>query len=218
MDEERPRLPRVKVCGMTRPTDVFTAVEAGADALGFVSYWASPRDLPVASAAELVGVVPEGIATVAVMVDPTPDHARRYVEGTGTGWLQLCGDERPVDWFDFPRPILRRVAVDPDGHEAAAEIERWRPLVAGFVLDHPSGPGGTGLPVDLAPASHLAALAPCLLAGGLDAENVAGRVALVRPAGVDGSSRLESEPGKKDSDRVLAFVAAAREALAEVER
>jgi phosphoribosylanthranilate isomerase len=124
--------------------------------------------------------------------------------------VQLCGSEAPADWRDFPALVLRRVAVDG---RARDEMEAWRGIAHRYVLDHPRGPGGTGERVDLALAAELARSGECLLAGGLDASNVAERIARVRPFGVDASSQLESAPGTKDPQRVREYVLAARAAL-----
>ena len=137
------------------------------------------------------------------------------MRAAGARALQLCGEERASHWRSFPFTILRRVAVDETAEE---EIDGWRRIAAGFVLDHPEAPGGTGRSVDLELARELASRAPCFLAGGLDANNVAAIVGRVRPHGVDASSGLESSPGVKDGARVAAFVRAARAALDALER
>ena len=203
-------LPRIKVCGMTRGTDVRAALAAGADGLGFVCHRPSPRNLAAEEARRLIAPVGDGATSVLVVVDATPEEGRALLQATGAGALQLCGDQRPADWSGFPWPLLRRVAVE-DG--AAQEMDAWSGLALGFVLDHPSGPGGSGHSVDLERAAALAARGPCLLAGGLGPTDVAQRVAAVRPLGVDASSRLEARPGEKDPDVVRAFVQAARSAL-----
>lgn len=208
-----PELPRIKVCGLTRPEDVRAAVEAGADALGFVRHPASPRYVEASAAAELVAGVPAGLATVAVVVDAEPSELAAYLEATGIGWAQLCGEERPEDWRGFAAPLLRRVGVDAD---AEAELEAWAEVAAGYVLDHPAAPGGTGRGVDPARAAELARRAPCLLAGGLGPANVRDAALAVRPLGVDASSRLESTPGIKDPAAVRDFVRAARAALEDI--
>lgn len=202
--------PRIKVCGLTRPEDVRAAVEAGADALGFVRHPASPRDLDVGAATALVRAVPVGLVTVAVVVDAAPAELGAYLEATGLGWVQLCGDQDPDDWRGFGAPMLRRLGVE-DGAEL--ELGRWEGVAAGFVLDHPTAPGGTGRAVDPSRAAALAERAPCLLAGGLGADNVRERTLAVAPVGVDASSRLESAPGVKDPVAVRDFVRAARAAL-----
>lgn len=207
-------LPRVKVCGLTRSADVQVALDAGADALGFVHHDPSPRSIEPTTVAGLVEGIPAGVATVAVLVDATPEVARGHLVVSGVEWVQLCGSEDPELWRGFDAPILRRLPVDATAEE---EVARWSGIATGFVLDHPSAPGGTGLGVDLELAARLSRMAPCLLAGGMAAENVAERIRAVRPFGVDGSSRLETAPGTKDSLRVEAFVAAARETLGEIE-
>ncbi len=207
-------MPTVKVCGLTREADLAAAVAAGADAIGLVHYAPSPRHLAPERIEELARAVPEGVLAVLVLVDARPGEAFALAEGAGVGCLQLCGAEQPEDWADAPVPLLRRVGVgEQAGTAARAELDLWSDVAAGFVLDHASSPGGSGRTIDTTLAAGLARRAPCLLAGGLDADNVAGRARRVRPAGVDGSSRLESAPGHKDHDRVRAFVRAAREAL-----
>jgi tryptophan synthase beta subunit len=200
----------IKICGLTREEDVRAAAEAGANLFGFVEYADSPRAVSLERISDLVAWVPEDKLAVLVMVDPHPDHAAQCMFESGAGALQLCGNESPGDWAGFPFPLLRRVAVVAGAEE---ELEAWAPLASLFVLDHPAGPGGTGRGVDLELAAQLTALAPCLLAGGLDEENVAGRVAGALPFGVDASSRLESKPGEKDQERVRAFISSARTAL-----
>jgi len=206
-------IPRVKVCGLTHADDVHVAVEAGAGALGFVlEYEASARSLDAEEAARLTALVPSDRWTVAVMVNADPERALATCRRAGARALQLCGDERPADWSRFPLPILRRLAVDAD---APGELEAWLPVAAAFVLDHPSGPGGTGQGVNLELAARLTSVAPCFLAGGLDPDNVADRVQQVRPHGVDAASQLEESPGRKRSSLVHAFVGNATRALEE---
>jgi phosphoribosylanthranilate isomerase len=199
--------PRVKVCGITVFEDVEPAFAHGLDAVGFVRWPGSPRCLSDAAARELADALPPGVLRVEVLVDATPEQVSPWASA-----VQLCGGEAPERWFDFRLPILRRIPVEPG---AEIVIESWSGVAAGFVLDHPSGPGGTGAAVDLELARALARRAPCLLAGGLDETNVAARVRAVRPGGVDASSRLESKPGRKIGARVAAFVRAARAALEE---
>jgi phosphoribosylanthranilate isomerase len=217
-------LPRVKVCGVRRFADIEVALgleardasgapnSSGApDAIGLVAWRESPRFVDARVASEIVRRLPASILPVAVMVDVSPRAASEWSTAAGCRAVQLCGAEEPSEWRGFPSPILRRVAVD---RGARVELAAWRGIAAGFVLDHPSAHGGTGIGVDLDLAAELSSAAPCLLAGGLDAENVAERIARVRPWGVDASSRLETAPGVKDPERVAAFVCRARSALA----
>lgn len=210
---EASKLPHIKVCGVIELDDVRQALDRGLGAVGLVAHAPSPRAIDVESAAAVVRKLPHSVIAIAVMVDVTPQEARAWMLAAGARAIQLCGRERPEEWSGFEFTILRRIGV---AHGAAREIEAWRKIAAGFVLDHPSAPGGSGESVDLELAAELAKLAPCLLAGGLDASNVEERVAIVRPHGVDASSRLESVPGKKDPLRVAAFVRAASRALAAI--
>jgi phosphoribosylanthranilate isomerase len=199
-------LPRVKICGLTTPEAVVCAVDAGCEAIGLVEHPPSPRAVPASVAARLVRAMPRRVHAVAVFVDRSPAEAEAYAREAGCDAVQLCGRERARDWRGFSLPILRRVAVDP---KAARELEGWRELAVGFVLERPGTAGGAGLSVDWELAARICARERCLLAGGLDAANVAAAVAAVRPAGVDASSRLEREPGVKDPRRVEAFARAA---------
>jgi len=203
-------LPRVKVCGLTRAEDVTVAVEAGADAVGFVAWEGSPRHVAPERVAALVEGLPAGVRSVGVMVEANPHQGVAWAESAGVGALQLCGDQNPLDWEGFPLPLLRRIGVE----EGAAELmDAWSEVAAGFVLDHPSSPGGSGREVGTSLAASLAGQAPCLLAGGLDHDRVTRAVRKIRPGGVDASSGLEREPGIKDSEKVAAFVTRALEAL-----
>jgi len=203
-------MPRIKVCGVRRFEDVAGALELGLDAVGFVAWSRSPRAIEPARAAALVAELPARILPVAVFVDATRTEAEHWVASARVRAVQLCGREAPADWRGFPALVIRRVAVDA---QAWDELEAWRGIAQLFVLDHPRAPGGTGEQVDLALAAELARSGDCLLAGGLDASNVAERIARVRPFGVDASSQLESAPGTKDPQRVRDYVAAARAAL-----
>jgi phosphoribosylanthranilate isomerase len=195
----------VKICGVTVLADVERSFVHGIDAIGIVRWPRSPRFLADDAAAKLVASLPSGILAVEVLVDAEPEHVSPWAKV-----VQLCGGEAPEPWFDFHLPILRRLPVAP-GSEVV--LDAWAGVAAGFVLDHPSGPGGTGKEVDLDLAADLARRAPCLLAGGLDETNVGERVRRVRPAGADASSRLEIAPGRKDPARVAAYARAASSAL-----
>ena len=205
------KLPRLKVCGLTRAVDVEHALACGADTLGFVHYVPSPRSLELERIAELVHLVGAAALTTLVVVDLSPEALDALVARTGVGAVQLCGDEDPAAFAGFRVPIFRRIAVAAGADE---ELQRWAGVAALFVLDHPASPGGSGLSVNLELAAELAAAAPCLLAGGLDPECVRERIACVRPQGVDACSRLELEPGVKQPELVREYLQRATLALA----
>ena len=114
-------VPRVKICGLSRAEEVEAAVESGAEAIGFVHHPPSPRSLGAHAAAELSRLLPQGVLPVAVMVDPRADEALSWAERAGARAVQLCGEERAEDWFDFPLPVLKRIAVAEDSTDALVE-------------------------------------------------------------------------------------------------
>ncbi len=203
-------LPRIKVCGLKRIEDARAALAAGADALGAVHYVPSPRSAELEEARAIFALDPSACG-VLVVVDPGFQQAQEWMELTGARAIQLCGSQKAAQWAEFPSPILRRLPVDST---ADAEIAQWSSIATAFVLDHPATAGGSGLTVDFALAQRLADRVPCLLAGGLDAENVQAAIQSVQPAGVDASSRLELLPGCKNAAAVLAFARAAQHTFA----
>jgi len=204
----------IKICGLTRGEDVRAGVEAGADLFGFVHHEPSPRHVSEADLVPLVALVPEGKASVLVVVDGEVAALARLMENSGATFLQLCGDQDPDAFKGFGFSILRRIGVQEG---ALVQMARWFGVAEGFVLDHPSSAGGSGLLVDQTCARELAATGPCLLAGGLDPETVASAIRATCPLGVDASSRLESSPGQKDPQRVRDFVRHAQRAFAQQE-
>ena len=201
------KLPRVKVCGLTRSSDLEFALAAGADAVGFVHYPPSPRHVDVEKCARLVRSAEGQALRVLVTVDLTPEALAALVSEIRPDAVQLCGEERPVDCAQLELPVLRRLPVEA---EAVEQVSAWRGRAIGFVLDHPASPGGSGRQVDLQLAARLAKSAPCLLAGGLGPDSVAQAIRTVGPQGVDASSQLESSAGQKDPARVQAFIENAR--------
>lgn len=208
--------PRVKVCGLTRTEDVDAALFAGADALGFVLHEASPRSVAESRAAELCGRAGARARCYLVLVEHARADVERLMASTGAGGVQLCGDPHPGSFEDFEGDLLVRLSADERALERA---EPWIPLLAGrpgrgFVLEPPGSFGGSGRAVELPCAQRLLQRLPCLLAGGLTADNVAGRIAHTGARGVDASSGLELSHGLKDPVRVTRFVRSARRALA----
>lgn len=196
----------VKVCGITRLEDAKAALGAGADWLGFVLKDVGPRCIETSRAGEIAAAV--GATAVAVMVNPTPDEAISLAARLGADRVQLHRTN-PAAWpADFPLPTTFAIPVAADG-----TLQEILPAVQHLVMldaAHPTLAGGTGRHVPWESARVVAATRDVMLAGGLDGESVAAALALVRPYGVDASSRLESSPGIKDADKVRRFVAAVR--------
>ncbi len=190
----------VKICGLRDAATVEAAVAAGANAVGFV-FAASPREVSVADAVTAAAVVPAGVSRVAVMRHPSPDAWQAVLEGFGPDVLQT--DAEDFAGLDVPAVVEQW----PVFREGGAAIE----ADAGtFVYEGPSS--GTGETVNWQQAASLSAGRQMILAGGLDAGNVAEAVATVRPWGVDVSSGVESAPGEKDISKIREFISAARAA------
>ncbi len=204
----RANRPWAKVCGLSRQADLYQALEAGADLVGFVSYEPSPRHMSDAQIIALCGVVHDAGARAAlVTVNGERLATDRLVFAAGLDVVQLCGDENPGDWKDTTYGLLRRIGV---GEGCFGELHAWRGIADAFVLDHPASVGGSGQEVDMTLAEDLALVAPCILAGGLDAQAAVFGGEVSAPfIGFDASSRLESRPGAKDASAVARFIEAA---------
>jgi phosphoribosylanthranilate isomerase len=204
----------VKICGITSAGDAALAVEAGADAIGFVFWPRSPRHVSEEHAAAIAREIPEAVLRVGVFVDASAEEMTRLTEAVGLDVLQLHGEEPPSAIAALPRPALKAVRVG-DGF-SRDEALRYAASAAGILVDTrlPGERGGTGVPFDWSLVKGLAERVPFLmLAGGLAPSNVAEAVRAVRPHAVDVSSGVESAPGRKDAEKVRAFVDAARSAV-----
>ncbi|MFD2112843.1 phosphoribosylanthranilate isomerase [Thiorhodococcus fuscus] len=201
---------RVKICGLTRVSDVEAAVAAGADALGFVFYPPSPRAVTPEQAAHLCANLPPFVTAVGLFVDATPEGVRATLDQVPLDLLQFHGDEAPDYCASFGRRWIKALRMRP-GIDLMAERARYSDG-AGLLLDayDPARAGGTGqcfdwdrIPPEIASS--------VVLAGGLDANNVAEAVERVRPYGVDVSGGVEAAKGIKDQDRINAFMQGVRD-------
>ncbi|MEJ8657989.1 MULTISPECIES: phosphoribosylanthranilate isomerase [Streptomyces] len=196
----------IKVCGLRTEQDVDAAVEAGADAIGFV-FAESPRRIDAGTASRLARRVPEGITTVGVFRNQPLTEVRELLDASAMRAVQLHGDE-DLAFYDALRPdgrlLIRGVSVRGD---APRHGERGEDIL---LLDAPVP--GAGEVWDRSgkrlPEPGLA----WLLAGGLDPGNVAEAVRAARPWGVDVSSGIEISRGVKSPALIAAFIEAARAA------
>jgi phosphoribosylanthranilate isomerase len=205
---------RIKICGLTREADVDAAVEAGADAVGFVLYERSPRHVSVERAAALARRLPPFVTPVTLFVNAAPVLIASAVGAIPNLLLQFHGDETQADCSATGRPFLRaaRMAGDFDLLDFAAQF----PLAQGLLLDaHVDGYGGGGKVFDwsLIPRN---VRSPVVLSGGLHAGNVIEGILRVRPWAVDVSSGVESAKGIKDAEAIRRFCDAVREADARI--
>jgi len=200
----------VKICGITNLGDAVAAVAAGADALGFNFYKPSPRYITPQSAREIIEQLPGAVVKVGVFVNEEADRVEQIVNQSGITALQLHGDESPEYCNELAdQYVIKALAVGQNFDSQLIELYH----VNAIMLDtkHNTLRGGTGHTFDWSIAQQVSKTVPNLfLAGGLSPENVAGAIETVRPYAVDACSSLEDVPGKKNHDRIRAFVAAVR--------
>lgn len=188
---------RVKVCGLTRESDVRTAADLGADALGFILA-RSPRRVTLDRAANLIRGLSPFVTRVAVLSDPTKGELREIVESRLFDCLQFHGREEPGLLAEVPLKTIKAFGVscreDLDRTEPYAETADF------FLFDTKTGnaSGGTGQAFDWSVLAGRPFPRPFILAGGLGPENLKEALEKVHPAAVDLNSRLETAPGVKD--------------------
>ena len=203
---------KIKICGITNPQDAEVAVKAGADALGFMFYAKSPRYIKPAVAKKIIAELPLFVLPVGVFVNEDRNAIRTIFDECGLTLVQLHGDETPAFCEELGRPVLRALRLRDRGSLLALAEYKGRTRVRGFLVDAFSTQayGGTGQTVDWSLANEVAQSTPILLAGGLTPENVHEAIHQVQPYGVDVSSGVEERPGKKDPEKIRAFIQAAR--------
>lgn len=193
----------VKICGLTTPRAVESAISAGADAIGFV-FAESPRQVTPKQARELCSGVSPAIVRVAVMRQPSAAHWRAVAEEFEPDWLQT--DAVDYTGLDVPDRFGRLpVYRDVPGLDVAA-------IPAHEMMLFEAAASGQGERADWRLAAELAADRQLVLAGGLTPENVGEAIATARPWGVDVSSGVEGKRGVKDVERIVAFIDAVRAA------
>lgn len=201
---------RIKICGLTRETDVDAAVAAGADAIGFVFYPKSPRYVSPERAAELARRIPPFVTVVALFVNATRDEIQAMLDKVPVGLLQFHGDEPEAECRSWPIPYIRAARVRPgmDLVQYAIDFNSAR----GILLDaFVEGFGGGGQTFDWSMIPAQMPL-PMVLSGGLNEANVGEAVRRLRPAAVDVSSGVEADKGIKDAAKIAAFITAVRAA------
>ncbi len=199
---------RVKICGITNERDVAVAIEAGADALGFVFYEKSPRFVTREVARDIIAGVPPFVTTVGVFVNETADVIKGLRDRVRLDRVQLHGDEDP----EFARLLGPGVikALRIKGAEDILVMKDYN--ATAFLLDAfvDGKPGGTGAAFDWAIAVEAKRYGRVILSGGLTPGNVAEAVKRVAPYAVDVSSGVESSPGVKDPDKIRRFIEEAK--------
>jgi phosphoribosylanthranilate isomerase len=220
----------VKICGITNLEDALIAVEAGADALGFVFYEKSPRNIDPDAAREIVAVLPKNLEKVGVFVNQSVPHILEAVRQAALTTVQLHGSESVSGFVGYlhtqpeavdVRPKLIGVVPGdklPDG--GIFVNQTLKKVLYALSIDSGSAtqPGGTGKPFDWEKARGMVLGLGAeigirvIVAGGLTPNSVGDAMRLFHPWGVDVASGVEASPGKKDPAKVQAFVRAVRQA------
>lgn len=188
----------IKICGITNESDAAAAVEAGADALGFNFYSKSPRYLSPKQAAGIVRNLPAGVCKVGIFVNEEARWVREVMAAANLDVAQLHGGAAGGIRHWRAIPVRDQAPLPPDDGAEALLLD-----TASAMLH-----GGTGIPFRWELARGLGYRV--VLAGGLDEHNVGEAIRAAEPWGVDACSRLESQPGQKNHDKLRRFVEAAR--------
>lgn len=208
---------RIKMCGITRKKDAEAGIQAGLDALGFIFYEKSPRNVTPDFVRKVVAKIPPFIDCVGVFVDRDREEVEEIVEYCGLTHAQLHGNERPkycerLERFASPCRVIKAFRVGKKS--SASEFTPYDAVVRGYLLDTyvKDSAGGTGKTFDWDIIRSLDLKRPLILAGGLSPDNVVQAVKSVTPYGVDVNSGVETEPGIKDHSKLYDFVSKIRQA------
>ncbi|MFB2595033.1 phosphoribosylanthranilate isomerase [Paracoccus sp. p4-l81] len=208
---------RVKICGLTDPTTLRAAVEAGASYLGFVFFAKSPRHVSPDLARDLALMVPPGVIKVALTVNADDATLAAITDHVAIDMLQLHGTETPARVAEvrarFGLPVMKAVGIA--GPDDLPRLIDYGTVADQLLIDAKPAPGadlpgGNGVSFDWRLIANRRFLRPWMLAGGLTPANVAEAIRLTGARQVDVSSGVETAPGVKDATRIADFIAAAR--------
>jgi len=196
---------RVKICGITRIEDALCAVENGADAIGLVFYKPSPRNVQIEQAIEIASRVPAFVSVVGLFVNAEADFVRNVIFQVKLDLLQFHGDELPEECASYGLPFIKAIRVKSDTNlvQCAKDFSASKALLLDTFTDGVAGGTGHVFDWNLIPA---ALDKPVILAGGLNAQNVAQAISQVKPYAVDVSGGVETSKGIKDAAKIAAFM------------
>jgi len=196
---------KVKICGFTEAENARQAAIAGVDAIGLVFYDKSPRNIDILRAQEIIEALPPFVNRVGLFVNANPSFVDEVLCEVPLDTLQFHGDESLLDCSQYQMPFIKSLRVKPETNvlQVADEFSS----ASAILLDsfNPSAYGGTGEAFDWSLACVDISL-PIILAGGLNETNVSAAISQVKPYAVDASSGVESAPGVKDIDKIVAFI------------
>jgi phosphoribosylanthranilate isomerase len=203
--------PKLKICGITNLEDARYCAAAGADCLGFILHPQSPRNVEPAAVREMSEWL-FGVDTVGVFVDVSADVVNEVALGCGFAFVQLHGDESPEYCARIDVPLIKafRVADSTQPSALWSAAASYEGVADYFLFDTYSteAHGGTGRTFDWSILGDYPLGTPFFLSGGISAGNVTEAVTIARPFAIDVSSSIEVSPGKKDFDRLAAFLEA----------
>ena len=202
---------RIKICGITNLADARLAVELGADALGFIFYRQSKRCIAPSLAKEICAALPPFVAKVGVFVNESAAGIQQTLADCRLDVVQLHGEELPGFCRQLPVKIIKAIWVqDADSLRAAAEYDVDALLLDTYTAEQR---GGTGQTFDWTLARQAKTLlrSPIILSGGLTPENVGVAIRQAEPFAVDVASGVESEPGRKDPEKLRRLIKACRQ-------
>ncbi len=202
---------KVKICGITNLDDALAAIDFGADALGFVFFEKSPRYITYEDAALIIKKLPPFITTIGVFVNKNPEEIESIIDYTRIDVVQLHGDETP-EMCTVSKRIIKAIRVK--SLDSLEPLIHFKDKVSAFLLDTytPDIFGGSGRIFNWDIAVEAKQFGRIILAGGLTPDNISEAIKWVRPYGVDVSSGVESEKGKKDYKRMKLFIEKAKSA------
>ncbi|MGA1792291.1 MAG: phosphoribosylanthranilate isomerase [bacterium] len=199
---------RIKICGLTSPDDALAAVRLGADALGFIFVRESPRRVEPDAVEKISRRLPPLVSRVGVFKDQDPEWICRVVDQCSLHIVQLHGQESPEYCESLGLEFIKAFRIKDEG--SLQPLGSYHHLASrkAFLLDTfvPGKAGGTGKTFDWHLAQMASEFAPIILSGGINPENVGEAIDRVRPFAVDVSSGIETAPGKKDPERMEAFI------------
>lgn len=215
---------KIKICGITNPEDAKLAVEAGADALGFIFVENTPRFVTPEQVEPIIRWLPPFVTPVGVFWDHPAGHVKAVAEACGLRALQFHGDESPEELAGYALPVIKTIKLPPvttiEGLPEYRIRDSFKALMYGKVasailLDSTArwSAGESREPIEWHMARRIGpAYQRIILSGGLNPDNVARAIEVAQPYAVDVNSGVEAQPGRKDPEKVRRFVAEARRA------
>ena len=199
---------RIKICGITRIEDALCAARAGADAIGLIFYEPSPRAVTIEQAISIANALPPFVSTVALFVNAAPREVDAVISRLAPSMLQFHGDEDPAYCTQFGLPFMKAIRVGggmtaDDLLEYASEFVAARASLLDTLSQGVYGGSGESFDWQIIPAVMRHRI---VLSGGLQPDNVAAAVRMIRPVAVDVSSGVEIQKGVKDHAKIEKFI------------